>query len=161
MAEGRRPHYDLEKRYVNRQGASVWVQVGAAVEGEADGRPSHAILMVQDITQRRNTEASLRRQAEITEHQALHDSLTDVANRSLFRLEVERALERAARSEQPAAVMMLDLDRFKDINDSLGHHAGDAVLTQIADRLRAAVRTDRDHRPARRRRARTAGSRGP
>ncbi|MET0492368.1 MAG: EAL domain-containing protein [Actinoplanes sp.] len=74
-------------------------------------------------------------------HEAYHDSLTDLASRALFR---ERAVDALENRESPAdvAILCLDLDGFKEINDSLGHAAGDALLVQVADRLRAAVRED-------------------
>jgi diguanylate cyclase (GGDEF)-like protein/PAS domain S-box-containing protein len=140
MARGSLENYQVEKRFRSRNGESIWVHIGAAVERESGQRPEFAIMMIQDITERRQAEEQLRRQAEITEHQATHDALTGLANRALFRVKIEGSLGDAARSGMRAALMMLDLDRFKDINDSLGHHAGDAVLTQIASRLRGAVR---------------------
>jgi diguanylate cyclase (GGDEF)-like protein/PAS domain S-box-containing protein len=141
MAHGGLEHYQLEKRYLNRDGETIWVHVDAALERDTNGHAAFAIMMIQDVTERRQAEDELRCQAEITEHQASHDSLTGLANRSRFRSEIELALRDASRSGKRTALMMLDLDRFKDINDSLGHHAGDAVLTEIATRLRAAVRT--------------------
>jgi diguanylate cyclase (GGDEF)-like protein/PAS domain S-box-containing protein len=75
-----------------------------------------------------------------TRHRALHDSLTGLPNRILFLDRLEQALARLRRGQSMAAVMFLDLDRFKHVNDSLGHHAGDEVLTAVAPRLKQALR---------------------
>ena len=80
----------------------------------------------------------LRRHAEETQHQALHDPLTGLPNRALFRHEVEAAL--GARHGTSSAVLLMDLDRFKEVNDTLGHHNGDLLLQAVADRLRSTLR---------------------
>ena len=82
----------------------------------------------------------LLRQAADSRHQALHDGLTGLPNRALFADRVEQATRTADRELQPAALLLLDLDRFKDVNDTLGHHQGDVLLTQVAARLVAALR---------------------
>jgi diguanylate cyclase (GGDEF)-like protein len=73
-------------------------------------------------------------------HQALHDGLTGLANRALFVNRVQHALQRRDRAEKPLALLILDLDDFKDVNDGLGHRAGDEVLRVVADRLRGCLR---------------------
>jgi diguanylate cyclase (GGDEF)-like protein len=83
---------------------------------------------------------ALRRQAELNEHQALHDALTDLPNRTLFHDRVQQALVAARREHVPAAVMIMDLDRFKEVNDTLGHASGDELLKQVGRRLRASLR---------------------
>src|SRR5207237_5108467 len=75
-------------------------------------------------------------------HQALHDPLTNLANRVLFRNRVEHALQRIERQRKPVAVMFLDLDNFKGINDALGHAAGDELLISVAERLCACLRVN-------------------
>jgi diguanylate cyclase (GGDEF)-like protein/PAS domain S-box-containing protein len=91
------------------------------------------VVTVRDITERAILEEHLR-------HQALHDPLTGLANRALFRDRVSHALARAHRSRERIAVVFLDLDDFKEINDSLGHAAGDAVIVQMGSRLRLTLR---------------------
>lgn len=90
--------------------------------------------IVRDITERKSLENQLT-------HQALHDPLTKLANRALFRDRVEHALDRAVRKRAPLAVMFLDLDNFKSVNDSLGHAAGDELLVSVTERLQSCLRT--------------------
>jgi diguanylate cyclase (GGDEF)-like protein len=79
------------------------------------------------------------RQAELREHESTHDALTGLANRTLFRTRVQQALERARHTGAPVGVLALDLDNFKDFNDTLGHGEADHLLTGVAERLRARV----------------------
>ena len=82
----------------------------------------------------------LRRQAEENRHQALHDGLTDLPNRTLFRDRSQQALLAAKREKTHVAIMLIDLDRFKDVNDTLGHQSGDLLLCALGPRLRGALR---------------------
>jgi diguanylate cyclase (GGDEF)-like protein len=84
--------------------------------------------------------ARMRNQMNEIEHQALHDGLTGLPNRRLFRDRVDQALARARRGESEAAVLLIDLDRFKEINDTLGHGTGDVVLQEVGKRLGAVLR---------------------
>ncbi len=91
------------------------------------------LMSAQDVTDRVGLEEQLR-------HQAFHDPLTDLANRTLFADRVQRTLARLTRDDIELAVMIFDLDAFKTVNDSLGHSAGDALLIAVAERLRATLR---------------------
>jgi diguanylate cyclase (GGDEF)-like protein len=82
----------------------------------------------------------LVRQAQASRHQALHDPLTGLPNRELFADRIDQAIRTADRELRPAALLLLDLDRFKDINDTLGHHHGDVLLSQVGERLVAELR---------------------
>ena len=93
------------------------------------------VVNYRDITERKALEQELR-------HQAFHDVLTGLANRSLFRDRLGHALARATRSRRPTAVLYLDLDDFKAVNDRLGHAAGDRLLVAVGDRLRSATRAE-------------------
>jgi diguanylate cyclase (GGDEF)-like protein/PAS domain S-box-containing protein len=99
----------------------------------ADGAVSGAVLAFHDVTQQREAEDALR-------HHALHDGLTSLPNRTLLLDGLRTSIGRSRRTQRPIAVCMLDLDRFKLVNDTLGHLAGDLLLVAVARRLSDAVR---------------------
>jgi diguanylate cyclase (GGDEF)-like protein len=92
------------------------------------------IFSVRDITARKHAEAAL-------EHQALHDSLTDLPNRVLLHDRLQQAIRAAERNHSSVALLVMDLDRFKEVNDTFGHHTGDRLLTQLGDRLGSILRS--------------------
>jgi diguanylate cyclase (GGDEF)-like protein/PAS domain S-box-containing protein len=92
------------------------------------------LAMAYDVTSRREAENQVQ-------HMALHDALTSLPNRNMLQEQLRLSLAAAEREGRPMAMMFLDLDRFKKINDSLGHHIGDSVLIEVSRRLRAAMRT--------------------
>jgi diguanylate cyclase (GGDEF)-like protein/PAS domain S-box-containing protein len=110
-----------------------WAESLAVTLRNDDGDIAGCVGTVEDITERRRIEAQLT-------HQALHDPLTGLPNRTLFVDRVEMALARTRRGEGMAAVLFIDLDRFKLINDSFGHECGDELLTAIAERLGGVLR---------------------
>ena len=129
-----------DHRFVRADGDVRWVAVSLSLVRDEAGALSFGIVTAQDVTERRAAEEALRRQAQLNEHQALHDALTGLPNRSLFRRRVEQLVKTTGPRGEHFAVAMMDLDRFKEVNDSLGHHAGDALLMEIAQRLRGALR---------------------
>jgi len=102
--------------------------------------PPVFIGYIRDITTRRKAEEETRLQAEALRYQALHDSLTGLPNRTLFYDRLTQALRATQRSQQPLALLLVDLDRFKDVNDSLGHDYGDRLLQQVGARLQTTLR---------------------
>ncbi len=127
----------IDYRMVAADESVVWVHDEAYTlhedGAEGGGRVSQGLLV--DTTEQKRLEAQLL-------HDTLHDPLTGLANRVLFREHADRALARSRRRRSSVAVLFLDLDDFKVINDSLGHRAGDRLLMEIARRLTATLRTE-------------------
>jgi diguanylate cyclase (GGDEF)-like protein/PAS domain S-box-containing protein len=139
--------FECEYRLVAPDGRIVWIHDAAVVVRDQDGRPLYAQGYMIDISERKRNEAALResrerlqQQMEKAEHQALHDGLTGLPNRTLFRDRAQQAVVRSNRDGSGFAVMLIDLDRFKEVNDTLGHHSGDLLLREVAERLRRALR---------------------
>ena len=122
-----------ECRLVHSDGSTVWALVSSAKVAEEPGRPAHLIMHIQDIGERKALEAEIV-------HRSLHDPLTGLANRVLLFDRVAHALARADRTASPTCLFLLDLDGFKEVNDTYGHAAGDELLQQFASRLSAGLR---------------------
>jgi diguanylate cyclase (GGDEF)-like protein/PAS domain S-box-containing protein len=124
---------EIEHRILRHDQVLMWVRTVAALVRDGRGFPLHVTAMVEDIDDRK-----LRQEALV--HRSLHDNLTGLPNRGLFidRLEQAQARQRLERSS--LAVVFLDMDGFKQINDSLGHAAGDELLIAVARRLNGAIR---------------------
>jgi diguanylate cyclase (GGDEF)-like protein/PAS domain S-box-containing protein len=120
-------------RLVRRDGSLLWIEAQASPLVDEDGEPQGAVASYDDVTLR--VEQDRR-----TRHEADTDPLTGLANRRALERTLESALARASARGRSTAVLMLDLDGFKAINDSLGHAAGDAALREVARRLRRCVR---------------------
>jgi diguanylate cyclase (GGDEF)-like protein/PAS domain S-box-containing protein len=131
LRAGRRERVEVEKRFVRGGGDLMWASLTVCrVDALGDGATT--VGMVHDITERKALEARLS-------HQAYHDPLTGLANRARLRERVEAALARDATGPN-VAVLYVDLDDFKRVNDSLGHAAGDRLLAEVAGRLLHATR---------------------
>ena len=106
------------------------------------GNPIEMVGYSQDITKRKQAEAELLKQKDILNHQAHHDALTGLANRILFNDRLEQSLKKAKRFNTKIAILFIDLDHFKEINDSLGHAVGDDILKIVTNRLNSAIRNE-------------------
>ncbi|TFD28221.1 putative bifunctional diguanylate cyclase/phosphodiesterase [Cryobacterium cryoconiti] len=126
-----RQRMDRRMRHGGEQETWVKVSIAEILEGDQAGG---LLYQVEDITARRLAEARV-------EHLAFHDPLTNLPNRLLLLDRLNQALLQASRLGLGVAVLFIDLDRFKFVNDSLGHHAGDAVLTEVGIRLRQSIRS--------------------
>ncbi len=111
-----------------KDGTRFWNEIHVAPVADENGRVTSYVAITQDVTERISYENNL-------EHQATHDDLTGLSNRVMLMSRLEHALEVARRSGRQVAVLFLDLDRFKVINDSLGHETGDRLLQEVAGRL--------------------------
>lgn len=131
---GHTSHFESEHRVRHRDGRYRWMLGRGVCERDEAGRPTRMAGALVDITERRAAEEQLL-------HNAFHDQLTGLPNRALFLDRVGGALARARRDpDKQFAVLFFDLDRFKVINDTLGHEAGDQVLAAVAERLSGCVR---------------------
>jgi diguanylate cyclase (GGDEF)-like protein/PAS domain S-box-containing protein len=122
-------------RVRHRNGAVVWFETTSRAIVGANGEIEEIISVSRDISERRQAEEQI-------EYQAYHDALTGLPNRLLFRDRLTVALAHAKRQRMPLAVMFLDLDRFKFVNDTLGHSLGDEMLKAMAARLRSVLREE-------------------
>jgi diguanylate cyclase (GGDEF)-like protein/PAS domain S-box-containing protein len=123
----------FESQVYRRDGEIIWISENARAVHDDDGRIVCYEGTVEDITERKLYQARI-------EQQANYDSLTGLANRSLLNDRLQHAIRTAAAYGTRVAVVFVDLDRFKFINDSLGHHVGDELLRAMAERLKASVR---------------------
>ncbi|WP_019594644.1 diguanylate cyclase domain-containing protein [Thioalkalivibrio sp. ALM2T] len=126
-------YYRVDHRVVRADGGLRHVRVEGEIDRDAQGRAVQVLGMVRDITRDKASEERLW-------HQAHHDSLTGLPNRSLLQEHIQQALRRAQRAGTGLALVVCDLDGFKPINDRLGHDAGDVMLVTVARRLREGVR---------------------
>ena len=133
------PFHDFEYGRRDAQGQIRYISVSGEPIFDEDGQFRGYRGVAKDITKRRMDEVALRDAHAQLERQANHDALTGLPNRHLLNDRLKHALI-AQRDRRPLAVVFIDLDRFKVINDSLGHNFGDVVLCHVADRLRASVR---------------------
>ena len=122
-----------EIRLLHATGQAIWVSLHATLVRRADGAPSHLLCQVLDVTERRRFEDRLQ-------HMADHDPLTGLLNRRGFDRELQRHIAEVERYGADGALLVLDLDHFKYVNDTLGHSAGDELILAVADVLRRRLR---------------------
>jgi diguanylate cyclase (GGDEF)-like protein/PAS domain S-box-containing protein len=135
LLAGNSSSYRHEKRFLRPDGATAWALATASVVTSTEGEPQYVIVQYEDITNRRRAEQMLN-------FRALHDPLTGLPNRVLLVDRLDHALAVRDRTGQQLGLLFMDLDRFKVVNDSHGHEAGEQVLVEVARRLRDAVAAD-------------------
>lgn len=126
--------YQHEKRYIHKSGQVIYILLSVSMVCDATGVPKFFISQIQDISKIKNFENELLRLVS-------EDFLTKIGNRRFFYEQAAREIKRAARTEEPLTLLMLDIDHFKNINDTYGHEAGDIVLKIIADICKNSVRS--------------------
>lgn len=133
LLEGKIDTYQMEKRYFHKTGRIVWILLSVSLVRKKDGAPVHFVAQMQDITERKQMENEVHRMA-------FYDHLTNLPNRSLLSDRISQAMAASKRSGCYGALMFLDLDNFKPLNDTYGHDVGDLLLVEVAGRLTSCVR---------------------
>lgn len=133
LMRGERDLFEFEQHVMTPSGQEAWTDSTISLVNDDAGNPYFAICMFRDLT-------DLKRNERRMLHDMTHDALTGLPNRGLFEAKIREQFAEAKTSPQSSfAVLVVDLDRFKDINESLGHEAGDFVISQVGHRLRAAI----------------------
>ena len=125
LLSGERVQYKVETRFLHASGAPIWVSLHATMITDDAGAPRRFLVQVQDVTHRRDYEENLH-------YLATHDPLTGLHNRSSFASQLDAHAELVRRYGSDGALVLLDLDHFKYVNDTLGHAVGDQVIARVA-----------------------------
>lgn len=124
-----------------REGHAHYVELLAKPLKDKNGQAYAIVESTHDITSLIQAQEALRKQADTMAYYASHDALTGLPNRRLFEERLDQAIEHSARLSLLMSVVFIDIDKFKEINDQMGHQAGDEVLIEVAERLKACLRT--------------------
>jgi diguanylate cyclase (GGDEF)-like protein/PAS domain S-box-containing protein len=133
LISGAIPSYSVENRTMRPDGEWIWTSVNTSLVREADGKPLYGIVQVQDVSERKRFEGQLQYLAD-------HDPLTGLYNRRRFEGELARQVAFNSRYGPTGAVLVVDLDRFKYVNDTLGHAIGDELIGRVGSLLRDRLR---------------------
>lgn len=133
LLSGKASAFHAERIFLRSDSTEFWGRVNGRLVKDSDQQTIGIVVVIEDVTKRRQAEARIH-------HLAHHDYLTGLPNRALFIEHASQALEMAKRHQRRLAILFIDLDRFKPINDQYGHAAGDAVLKAIAERLLGMLR---------------------
>lgn len=134
MLDGKRTTYQAEKRYFHKDGHIIWILLTTSIVHDTEGKPRYFAAQMQDFTERKLLQSRL-------EQQANQDYLTGLFNRRYFMDRGQIELARAQRYGNTLSLFMLDIDHFKEVNDSYGHKAGDIVLQKLSEVMRETLRT--------------------
>jgi diguanylate cyclase (GGDEF)-like protein/PAS domain S-box-containing protein len=132
----------IEKQLLRRDGTTVWVSLANSLVRASDGAPRYFIAVIQDISENKRASEALKESEEQFRKLAHYDILTALPNRALFYDRLGHAIAQAKRNGWVLAVLFIDVDRFKHVNDTFGHAAGDLLLKQVSERLGDCVRSD-------------------
>jgi diguanylate cyclase (GGDEF)-like protein/PAS domain S-box-containing protein len=124
-----------ERRMICRDGLEIWTNFHVVLQQNSSGDGQYYIVQIADIS-------DIKRSQQRMERMAFYDTLTDLANRRLFHERLDHAIEHSRRAESSSALLYLDLDNFKRVNDTLGHQIGDHLLREVAARLEQCVRAE-------------------
>jgi diguanylate cyclase (GGDEF)-like protein/PAS domain S-box-containing protein len=133
LTDGELDSYRAERRYIHKDGSRVWVRLHAGLARDPDGNPLYIVMQCEDISAQKSSEAAL-------DHLAYYDQLTGLPNRLMFSDELSKTIAAAEAESKLIAIMFVDLDNFKQINDNFGHFAGDQLLISAGERLSNVVR---------------------
>lgn len=134
------PYYHHESRLMRKDGAMVWVSLSVSATFDDAGQPRQLLIQAQDITQRRQAERARDEAQAQLRHRARHDALTELPNRIQLQEQLQEAIR--GREDRPLSLLVMNLDHFKDVNDSFGHLAGDRLLKQTGPRIQECVRRE-------------------
>ena len=134
--------YHASSKLIKKSKEEIFAELSLSVLKDDQGAPIGMIIFAQDITGRKVAEDKLHEQSKILDHQAHHDPLTGLPNRLLFSDRLQQGIEKAKRNDNKLALFFIDLDRFKEINDTLGHEVGDKVLLTVTKRLQDKIRNE-------------------
>src|SRR5213075_257409 len=133
LVRGEVPSFAAENRTMRPDGEWVWTSINASLVRDANGQALYAVVQVQDVSERKRFEGQLQYLAD-------HDPLTGLFNRRRFESELSRQVAFNARYGPTGAVVVIDLDRFKYVNDTLGHAVGDELIARVGTLLRDRLR---------------------
>ena len=135
MIDGKEQTVRTERRMLRADNLEIWTNFHIVVQRDSDGQPLYLIGQIADITEMKSSQSRMERMA-------FYDTLTNLANRRLFYDRLGQAVDHAQRSKHLSALLYLDLDQFKRVNDTLGHEVGDILLQEVSMRLTACVRKE-------------------